>query len=55
MVLDLVWTLISQARREEVQHHNALVRQNRVMLKNLTYIYLGKSLHLEVMMNRTTA
>jgi hypothetical protein len=37
-------SLISQARRDEIQRHNEEVRQNREMLKNLTQaaIYLSR-------------
>ena len=44
MALDLVWTLISQARRDEIQRHNEEVSQNREMLKTITeaVLYLSR-------------
>ena len=36
-------SLVSQARRDEIQHHNEEVRQNREMLKNITEAVLSLS------------
>ncbi len=36
-------SLVSQARHDEIQHHNEEVRQNREMLKNITEAVLSLS------------